>query len=211
MKTLSIACLAACSGASPQPPHEPVTAPAAERVPATFTRLFERGAKWTFATAVTTFEPQIGSNATKETRSTGTLTCEVTYAGAARQRWESTLTCTATPALPHAFPLELVATPAGLWELDRHRPDVAPKPETRLIGHPPQPSNDYVEHAEAEGSRRATVTHSGSRWCFGESFAMAGQTGGWTLCLRDGDLVGGTSEGSDGMKSITMRWGDADP
>ena len=170
------------------------------RMPATFAKLFERGKKWTFPTTIVTRTFDDDKETTKT--ATGTLTCEVTQTTDRPARWTSVLACTATPELPSAFPMELVATPKGLFESYEGATAGGP-----LLDEPPVARDGHEDHPESEGSKSSGVTHKGTRWCFWYQQAVQGHVSSWKLCLRDGDLVGGSSDATDGAM-VEMTWGD---
>jgi hypothetical protein len=192
-----------CGGAVPPSTTAP---PATSGVPATFAKLFQQGAKWSFPTAIT-HEVYDNDDKPAVTKTTGTLACEVAATSPRPGGWNARLDCKAVPELPTSFPKELVATQTGLWELIE---DVELKPEYRLLAEPPVEESGPPDINEAsEGSTTKTVTKNGSRWCFGESQAVQGHLSGWSVCVRDGEFVGGTSMTGDGGIT-TMTWGDHD-
>jgi hypothetical protein len=195
--------LVACGGAQPSTTPEKPTPAKSVGVPATFAKLFQQGSKWSFPTAVSSV---VHDEKTTETKTTGTLACEVAVTSPRPGGWNTRLECKAAPELPTPFAMELVATSSGLWQLVE---DGELKPELRLLAEPPVEEfrPGYV-HEGAEASGGMLLTKKGSRWCFGETGSMAGDTSQWTMCVRAGDFVGGTSMTANSNNITTITWGD---
>lgn len=194
-----------CGGSAPsQVPARPPPKPVADelRLPPTVAKLFEHGRKWTFPTKIVTQTFDSG-NAIEATAS-GTLACAVVRTGGKPGRWTSVLECQATPQLPLEFPMKLVATPVGLWE---DQDNVELDPAARLIAEPPRERNDRDE--QQAGYYSDSVTKRGGRWCFRRAAQTAGSGWGYTVCLRDGDFVGGSVQRNTGDYH-GVSWGDVD-
>lgn len=173
------------------------TPDAKSKIPATVARLFVPAATWTWPTKISTRDFDF----TNETITTGTLACTVAATTARPEGWNTRLECTATPPLPRSFPSELVGTPTGLWELVE---GASLDPARSLIDEPPGGIRGGGDDIYPEGRRGTIVEAHRGGWCFGESEALEGHVSSWTLCVRGGDLVGGTSM----VDQVKVTWGD---
>ena len=142
-------------------------------------------------------------------RKAGSLTCTVSSVKELRGGWTSNLECTNSLSIETQFPKHLVATPAGLWSSFEQGGDPSTMViKDRILAEPP--ANGSKEQAFAEGGATQWVSHRENLWCFGDYTAGMGQVGAWTLCVRDGELVGaGVEATSDDDSSLVVRtkWG----
>jgi hypothetical protein len=182
----------------------PVVGTSKPELPPTIAKLFVEGTSWSWRTKIVTGHYDDLTQGMIETITAGTLRCEVAATTARPGGYNTRLACTAVPELPASFPTEFAATPIGLWPLIE---GLALDPEHRLLAEPPESHTGSDIHEDMEISIRTSVIQHGRAWCFGRSAAVPGTTGDWSLCVRDGELVGGSSAAT-ASETVRVSWGD---
>ena len=169
--------------------------PVAPRPVGPYGAMFESGKQWTFPLEALT-NSDGGPHPANEIVARGELHCRVADAHPIANGWASTITCAPAPAtIAPAWTLAgtYVATTEGLWRVVD--PGTRPDPKQMVIGATPK-----IGHVVFDGGERYIEGYDRG-WCI--------QTNGvaevnlWSLCLRDGDVIGGGSY-SNGV----FYWGD---
>jgi hypothetical protein len=191
MKLLSLSLfLIACGGPSPsKTPAAPAnknTDPSG--LPALYAGLFENGKTWKLpAELVVSMDGQ-------KTSEKGSVTCTVSEAHAITGGKTAHLACEPDGVdAPDSPAGTYVGTPVGLWRVDEGFGGDATVLDPKKMLLAAAPKEGRVETKDAEnpdfGSAIVVKPHGGG-WCVTSS-SWSGDDGGWTLCLRDGAVIGG--------------------
>lgn len=180
-----LAVLVAACASRPPPPPAVASRPATSAAPP-YARLFEAGARWTFAVT-----QELGDSATPPPPTpAGTLTCTVADVRVATDRRIAHVTCAADG--PHAIGARSapvgywVATDAGLWRFD-DRADAASLPATLapdqllLAAIPAERTGEFRTEAGDTGLV-GVRRHPGDEWCVSYT-ELADEPMDWYLCL----------------------------
>jgi hypothetical protein len=157
-------------------------------LPALYAGLFENGKSWKMpAELVSSMDGQTSTDK-------GSVTCSISDARAIAGGRIAQLACeTEGVEAPDSPAGTYVGTPAGLWRVDDGFEGDVTKldPKKQLLAA--QPKEDRVETKDTEnpdhGSAIIVKPHAGG-WCV-SSGSWGGDEGGWTLCLKDGAVIGG--------------------
>lgn len=167
--------------------------------PAIVAGLFTEGSRWQFPSETVTGGTDDAGQPTTE-KSTGTETCRVEGARAIPGGWRTSVVCEGIGET-----IALVATPDGVWLATEGAGDDVTKlePKKRLLAAQPVahateiPLDVEMGHSEYYSAK----PHAGG-WCFSHGI-VAGDEGGWVLCVKDGALVGGQTYFGGGMTKDT--------
>ncbi|MBX3159343.1 MAG: hypothetical protein KF773_25460 [Deltaproteobacteria bacterium] len=186
--TLSILLLSACGGSGAKPANVGNHKTDPSGLPALYAGLFETGKSWKLpAEYVTSMDGQTSS-------AKGTMTCHVEEARAITGGKTARLACDPDGVeAPDSPAGTYVGTPAGLWRVDDAFDGDATKLDATKMLLAAAPKEGKVETKDTEnpdhGSAVIVKAHAGG-WC-ASSGSWGGDEGGWTLCLRDGAVIGG--------------------
>lgn len=154
-------------------------------LPAAYAGLFEAKTLTFPAESVTSMDGQTD-------KATGTVTCVISnVADRAEGGKTAQLDCTGDLEMPSSPSGTFVGTADGLWHLDDA--SAALDPQRRLIGATPAAAKTEIkgEDPDMESGEMISVEAHGGGWCIAYG-GWGGDEGGWSMCLKDGALVGGS-------------------
>ncbi len=212
--TLLIALLAGCGGNAVVP--APISNAAATETPPAeppYAKLFVEGTL-TFPAVATDY----GGGDAEPTVARGEVTCTISDLATTGDMKKVTLRC------DHDTEIEIYDLPHGhlgwradgLWELD----DLDRKPVTHLMpanpvaGEVKQPARaaaivDDVDGYEDVVEESVTLASVDGLWCITSWASLRRESSSWTLCLKDGAIVGGRGDHSGFGESQKIEFGAA--